>query len=138
MITEDYCSYEIAKMLKEKGFDGECRMKYRVHDKSLFYHVPNPNDVLQFTIDKKWVTAHSKKNHCDYILAPTHQMAMKWLREVEDCPIEILWHYDGDNQCDEWHFVHHMELRPILPCKYYDTYEQAVEAALKYCLEELI
>lgn len=66
------------------------------------------------------------------------QMAMKWLREVHDCPIEILWHWDGDSQCSEWYFWHHMELKPLPQIQYYDTYEEACEAAVKYCLENLI
>ena len=28
MITEDYVSFETAKLLKEKGFDGICRTAY--------------------------------------------------------------------------------------------------------------
>ena len=28
MITEDYVSFEVAKLLKEKGFDEECNMAY--------------------------------------------------------------------------------------------------------------
>lgn len=28
MITEDYCSYEVAKLLKEKGFDEPCKVWY--------------------------------------------------------------------------------------------------------------
>lgn len=27
-ITEDYCSFEVAKLLKEKGFDEACRAVY--------------------------------------------------------------------------------------------------------------
>ena len=33
MITEDYVSYEIAKLLKEKGFDRECQGYYEVPTK---------------------------------------------------------------------------------------------------------
>lgn len=28
MITEDYVSYEVTKLLKEKGFDEECSYRY--------------------------------------------------------------------------------------------------------------
>lgn len=30
-ITEDYCSFEIAKLLKEKGFDGEVYPNIDIH-----------------------------------------------------------------------------------------------------------
>lgn len=28
MIQESYCSYEVAKLLEEKGFDGDCDYYY--------------------------------------------------------------------------------------------------------------
>ena len=69
----------------------------------------------------------------------TLQMAMKWLRKVYDIFIKLEFDVDEDIQ---WHsslalikgnkYIHTNELQ------WYDTYEQAVEAAIKYCLEHLI
>ncbi len=122
MITEDYVSFETAKLLKEKGFDGEC---------SRFY-MPNGHG--------RWKYEHYHDfDISDRIECPTLQMAMKWLREEKYIPIEILWHYDSNSGVEEWYFVHHAELK-ILPndIEYYESYEQACEAAIKYCLENLI
>ena len=33
MITEEYVSYEVARLLKEKGFDAECRAAYTNYGK---------------------------------------------------------------------------------------------------------
>ena len=132
-ITEDYVSFEIAKLLKEKGFPQNpniCNTAYTPRGKL-------SNNAKSFTynfteFDKLRIKPRT------YSMAPTLQMAMKWLREVHNCPIEILWHWNTDSQCSEWYFMHHMELKPLPQIQYYDTYEQACEAAIKYCLERLI
>ena len=123
MLTDDYCNFETAKLLKEKGFN-----------------VPL---CCIYDIDGLFVDDHAEfSNSTDApgfeCVAPTLQMALKWLREVHDCPIEILWHWNANSQCSEWYFVHHMELKPLPQIQYYDTYEEACEAAIKYCLENLI
>lgn len=126
-ITEDYCSFEVSKLLKDKGFDAECRAAYTNYGK------------LFTTQIQQYITniLCSKGTLWDCI-APTHQMAIKWLREEyniifvfkpasfsgENC---TFWTYElwcGDNFEGE-----------ILSFK---TYEEAVEAALKYSLENLI
>ena len=67
MINEDFCSYEVAKLLKEKGFDEDCYTFYECDDKELYREERIP-------------CCNSRSD--DYA-APTHQMAMKWLREIE-------------------------------------------------------
>lgn len=136
MTTEDYVSYETAKLLKEKGFDWEESPFYSKQDRDEWrqnnsYTIPNTSYDPDLPFDSETIT----------LIVPhvSLQMAMKWLREVKHIPIEILWHYDGNSDVEEWYFVHHAELR-ILPndIEYYETYEQACEAAIKYCLEKLI
>ena len=124
-ITEDYVSFETAKLIKEKGFEGECRDYYNT-------------DGHFCSEDFKSNWNHGGSATITIFSAPTLQMAMKWLREVHDCPIEILWHWDADSQCSEWYFAHHMELKSLPQIQYYDTYEAACEAAIKYCLENVI
>ena len=67
-ISVDYCDFEIAKLLKEKGFDEVCYRIYDTKEKELF-----GTDGIEF------------QNHEadeETITAPTLQMAMKWLREL--------------------------------------------------------
>ena len=67
MIQERYCSFDVARLLKEKGFDEPCRTYYG-DDKF-------NNDVCnQFY---QW----NSKSPFGHISAPTHQMACDWLRE---------------------------------------------------------
>ena len=47
MITEDYVSFEIAKLLKEKGFDELCYQKYDDEGYLSFNHVGYINSDKQ-------------------------------------------------------------------------------------------
>ena len=128
MITEDYVSFETAKLLKEKGFDEETRGYY-----------PIKGDATgRLMFGSEYNHNHSQVQ----ISASTLQMAMKWLREVHHCVIcitpltfycgEIVskWGYciwaDDNTEVDE-------ESSPRL-----ESYEEACEEAIKYCLENLV
>ena len=79
MITEDYVSFETAKLLKEKGFDWLESPFYSEQDRDKWkqnacYSIQNPYYNENIPFDKPTL----------YVTAPhvSHQMAMKWLREV--------------------------------------------------------
>ena len=135
MITEDYVSFETAKLLKEKGFDWDCKHVYDLvrpqscADGKIYDNFPdkNPNAYVEL------------------VSAPTLQMAMKWLRNnfnLNPVPyaLSLGWAFD----------VFDLSGRDITGCKKlysmdfptkstcYETYEEAAEAAIKYCLENLI
>lgn len=129
MITEDYVSYGVAELLKEKGFDEECYQKYDGEGYLSFNHVGYIN---------------AEKPNGDFsALAPTHQMAMKWLREVHKVLIVIdaysADHYYGYIDCFEISIYSHASTI-IVPNEiaHHTDYTEAVEAALKYSLENLI
>ena len=103
--TEDYCSQEVVKLLKDK------------------IRFSNLNYIWE---DNK----------------VTHQMAMKILRDIYDIHIVVsrtFMIYDINNR---QYFVrvctkeHHTAYDSWY--EFYSTYEEAVEAALKYVLENLI
>ena len=113
-ITEDYVSFEIAKLLKEKGFS---------------------------ELTTKTYPYFEDKDYKYDISCPTLQMAMKWLREVYNIFIVIEPHsYDYINEkissyvTSLWKGDNYYE---NITLKDYPTYEEAVEATLKYCLEKL-
>ena len=110
MITEDYVSFETAKLLKEKGFDWECDTRE--------YYPQNPVD------------------ECDPngVYAPTLQLVMKWLREVHKIFLNI--NFIPEHFCFTYRIVHNgVEEKFVV---YSSTYEEACESAIKYCLEKLI
>jgi len=132
MIKEAYCSFEVAKLLKEKGFDEPCMGYYH----TIVYHANEKEIYLSALCEKNssWMG--------DCISAPTHQMAMAWLREVYHIHIDI-----GYDDLDwYWNIISiaddiSPEDRPkMVKCgtACHRTYEQAVESALKYSLENLM
>ena len=139
MIKEAYCSYEISKLLKEKGFDEPCSSTYDTAvsgGKPIFYKY----DVLHFF-------PNGMKNSDDkygmVISAPTHQMAMAWLREVHKILIVIdayhADHWEGYIDSFEISIYSHASTI-IVPNEivHHTDYTEAVEAAIKYSLEKLI
>ena len=68
-MNEDYVSLEVAKLLKEKGFDWFCQQKYIENDEP-------DGEVLAFV-------------GFIYYKKPTLYMAQKWLRETKDIHIMI-------------------------------------------------
>ena len=134
MITEDYVSVEIVKLLKEKGFD-----LYEVkewvaepQDESTLKRDSFPT-LIDFIESEDFVELPITSYHYPRI---TLQMAMKWLREIHKLFISIQLHMDGSYV---W-YIYRLDCTP----KGYDrnphnySYEQACEAAIKYCLENLI
>ena len=113
-ITEDYVSFEVAKLLKEKGFHEPCIATYNSTTKN--FQVEE--------IYEDW-TIHWK----DYISAPTHQMAMKWLREKK---IFINIWYDKTDFSAEYVNGYFNYIGN------FDSYEEAVEQSIKYVLEHVI
>ena len=122
MITEDYVSFETAKLLKEKGFNKDTYSMY-MYDKN-----GEAKDVLLL------------KEGEEPVLRPTLQMAMKWLRDVHGIHIGILVTYQHLPRKYEVHIMRLKETNDIVLCPNddFDTYEEACEAAIKYCLENLI
>ena len=113
-ITEDYVSFETAELLKEKGFSELTTKAYPYFE---------------------------GKDYKYDISCPTLQMAMKWLREVHRVcivPMPVVTDDNGSAGC-LWEFIisKHLEIKCRSTYEY-ELYEDAVEAAIKYCLEHLI
>lgn len=138
-MIEDYCSFEVAKLLKEKGFNEPLRLV--IHSSGEIKNV----GLDEINANLLWTT-----KCCSCV---SHQMAMKWLREKHNIVIGInvgnefnKGNTDYSNPDRWWYFweftdirgVYKEELQPNALSNEYCTYEEAVEAALKYCLTNLI
>lgn len=145
MIKEAYVSFKVAKILKEKGFPQE----YDVYH-SMVYNEEDYEDeyeVQRMVTETRFIKAGTLSSYPVGVpepkcYAPTHQMAMAWLREVHNIFIVIEPHmYDYINEKNSsyvislWQGDNYSE---NITSKDYPTYEEAVEAALKYSLENLI
>lgn len=152
MVLEEYCSFETAKLLKEKGFDASLKMYWSMgtSDIPILYCCPqhpvdDGEEPMPIEIDNSGKECTNRSNpwkpkefEC---IAPTQQMACRWLREVHhllivtDCwfgkPEYFNW-YSKVYVCDHSNLNNDVELPRA------DTYEESVELAIKYCLEHLI
>ena len=128
---EAYCSYEISKLLKEKGFNEKCYGGYHLEFDD------NDNSVLMF---EKWITyPHNNDFEDEGFLcsAPTHQMALAWLRQKHNINIEIHFNRYGPNY--KYEIIYKPEiLDDIYSTGNYLYYEDTVEAALEDVLKHLI
>ena len=128
MITEDYVSFETAKLLKEKGFDSDINLWYDEDGVKFFTN--------KYEISSDW---RVRQNQNVY-LCPTLQTAMKWLREVHKLSIEPYYSEVLTWVVDIKHIGKYTSLSEFeaVRDKNYDSYEQTCEAGIKYCLENLI
>src|SRR6478752_4293316 len=67
-IQENYCSFEVSKLLKEKGFDLHCDSYYYDKRGTLREYVGNYNST-----DQEELHPHSSR--------PTHDLAIQWIRK---------------------------------------------------------
>lgn len=123
MITEYYVSFEVAKLLKDKGFDEHC----------IYVYLHN-GDTDIWDADKEDIECTK----------PTQQMAMAWLREVHNLSPRPRYE-EVEDEKELLHYLWFFDILSMKPYKMliepkqgYDTYEKAAEEAIKYCLEHLI
>lgn len=126
MIKEYYITFELSKMLKEKGF------------------APQPDSKAGlFTMYDETGSIHWGMYDPNWYWRITHQMTLQWLREEHGLNIEVYVIKNYDKKICEYTYTI-MDLNfpgsddGIDCCNKYQTYEDAVEAAIKYCLENLI
>ena len=134
MATEDYISFETAKLLKEKGFNWECEC---------YYFFNNEVQFEESLAHWDWNNGYTYRYS-----APTIQMAMKWLREAYKIHINLDIHWLHFANTLGWMYiitkivengVEYVDAKGDEDDKhFYSTYEEAAEAAIKYCLENLI
>lgn len=121
MIKEAFVSFEVAKLLEKKGFE------------ILTSEVYDNQNKLDYQNAVCW-----QEKRLPYISAPTHQMAMAWLREEKNIIVNV-W-YNGVDYATEY-FEPNTQMgvgKFVFIGDGYYAYEDAVEAALKYCLKNLI
>ena len=113
--SEDYVSLEVAKMLKEKGFDEPCEYYISENTGQVFY--------------KGRLKPFKEEGHIVF-LCPTLYEAAKWLRNQG---IHINVYYGHDVWLPDI-FVFTM-IYYVKAIGYYDTYEQALNAGILEALK---
>lgn len=122
-ITEDFVSFEVAKVLKEKGFEGDVNGYYHIRD----------NGHRVCTVQE---FSHSEAPHL-YIPSPTHQMVMKWLRKKHIIIVISPECLNIETHCSDWGVEIWWDDNYEEMSETYLTYEDACGAAIKHVIENL-
>lgn len=128
MIHEEICTFEVAKLAKEKGFPLQKVIKQ--DGRAFFYELPQ---------------SHPDWPNCDTWYLPTQSLLQRWLREEKGITIcvDIFddgWFFDISTFYKQDTGVYEVDIpyksSNVSPVN--DTYELALEDALKYALENLV
>ena len=124
-LCENYVSFETAKLLKEKGFDEDIA------------RVVNEEGEIDYLGSFQPSLAYL---HHTWYRCPTLQMAMKWLRKVHEIFIRpnISFLYPIRYYCEIFCYGDNLKTQQDVTTENFESPEEACEAAIKYCLENLI
>lgn len=122
MIHDEICTYEVAKLAKEKGFPLQKVIKQ--DGRAFFYELPQ---------------SHPDWANCDAWYLPTQSLLQRWLREEKGYYVypyydnnEFKWTYSiREKTGDMWILL-------VGETPNFDEYEEAMEAGLKFLLEKLV
>ena len=126
-IEEYHVGYEVAELLKEKGFDVHCNSFYLDNGNSFIDEVGNYNSQDQ----------DENNNHSS---APTHSVAIKWIRENFGIHIMVDRSPRYKNRFDWFYLIKSgdgFNTQPIFS-GYFDQLSEATEAAILYTVKNLI
>lgn len=127
MIHEEICTYEVAKLAKEKGFDWM---------PSMYFHSGVERDLRVVGVNG---ANPNKIPHSPHISCPTQTQLQRWLREERKWNIVVRMYEDkgyywfvqnSKGQLQTSYFTYADEM--------FSTYELALEDALAYSLKNLV
>ena len=142
-MEDEIVSFETAMLLKEKGFNEPCSHYYEDNDlyKLGYYHGEGTGFVRNNSpIDGRLLC---EKMQCT---APTQSLAQKWLRETRNVT------FNANPHSNDGKIIYVVTIKVISSNKYidfnvmmdtsnkatmFDTYEDAIESGLKYCLKSI-
>ena len=142
-MEDEIVSFETAMLLKEKGFNEPCSYYYEDDELYKLYHYQG--DGTGFSRNSSPI---NDRLSCEEMqcTAPTQSLAQKWLREVHHITFNANPHSDNDE------IIYVVTIKVISIKKHIDfnvmmttsnkaimfkTYEDAIEAGLKYCLKSI-
>ena len=135
MIHEEICTYEVCKLAKEKGFP---------------QHIGNDAYIVENEYDDEYEVGccypiQFIPDYLPTITAPTQSLLQRWLREEKGVTIcvDIFddgWFFDISTFYKQDTGIYEVDIpyKSSNVSPVYDTYELALEDALKYALENLI
>ena len=146
-MNEQYVSFEVSKLLKENGFDWKTDFVWYEHlPLSLDWRNKANQKAMDYFYFNETTEHHSCYRNCDkkpsYIngdiySAPTQQMACRWLRKEKG--IHILPEISEVKENPKYYcMIWKTSTLESFIIELFDSYEDAIEAALEYVLKNLI
>ena len=139
MIHEEICTYEVAKLAKEKGFP---------------QHIGDDAYIVENEYDDEYeVGCHYPiqfiPDYLPTITAPTQSLLQRWLREEKGIVIDVVldWQYNIEAEEIRYQYrigskrrmtIGDVQTRGIVCDRHFDTYELALEDAELYVLKNLL
>lgn len=129
----EFVSFEIAKKLKDLGFDEPFVFFYREDDEDKCVHIVNINKPI----------IYCDKIDDEVIIAPTISQVLKWLRKEKLILIGLspMQEYGGDEVVEWCANIYKTDNKGGLSWQeelYYQSYELAALAGIEYALDNLI
>ena len=149
-MKEEIVTFELAKKLKEAGFNGECREYYVCFPDSF----PNPNDVRQWCVempcDHNSDSQQRFAQKAQLYSAPTLALAVKWLLEVKKICVEARVSNEPNEYLNDMDAVYFPTIIILSGCeisggfwnenlykadpKWFDSSEKALSHGISYAL----
>ena len=142
-MEDEIVSFETAMLLKEKDFNEPCCYYYEDDElyKLAYYH----GDGTGFVCNNSPI---NDRLSCEEMqcTAPTQSLAQKWLRETHNIT------FNANPHSNNGEIIYIVTIKVISNNKYidfnvmmdtsnkaimFDTYEDAIESGLKYCLKSI-
>lgn len=145
IITENYVSFETAKLLKEKGFDERTICKYAGEGGiTERYYDDYRERVLSFDWKEGYLIEpliEPKEQYeiiGDTISAPSQAMVMKWLREKGIIIMPKPKCFNKKGKCYVWDCSIYLKNRHIKLQSGFRSYEEACETAIKCAISTFV
>ena len=123
MIHEEICTYEVCELAKEKGFDVPTHYAYNDNCRKAMY--------MELCLNRNTKDSRS-------ISAPSQSLLQRWLREEKGLHISIPLHKGEYKYFWAIDSLNRKKKEDDIAYNLFDTYELALEDALKYALENLL
>ena len=145
MITEDYVSFETAKLLKDKGFNEYTICKYADEGGiTERYYDDYRERVLSFDWEEGYLIEPLIEPKEQYeiigntIPAPSQAMTMQWLREKNIIIIPKPKCFNAEGKCTVWSCSILLKNSNIKLQSDFNSYEEACETAIKCVLSTFV
>ena len=149
-MNEDFVTFELAKKLKEKGFDMACIYAYcekggwnsytQKHEPITYILRTDGNPFGSYYTGKNWNKEYKTNKNKIQCSAPTISQVLKWLRDEKKIHIMMATYSHYPNNTHNWGYeIINLQ---TYTCEHYNcrfnSYEDAALAGIEYVIDNFI